>query len=194
MWRLLKFVCVVATASLLQGCTAMLWQREFCGPAPEPGLKLFRVGDDVLVSYEEVKEEKGSVWRRSFLLNASTNALAEHRKPFFFDPRKEDYAEPIPLLLGAATNSAKFSLYAASEFPNGDPFYVVRDGSKSGPYDLPVYREKTGTATRVLLTPVTFALDAAWFLEDADLKQKEEDREKEAQFPSHLFDAPQKKK
>ena len=171
----------------------MLWEREYSCPAPEPRLKLFSVGDDVLVSYEEVKEEKGSVWRRAFLLNASTNALAQQEKPFFFDPRKEDYAQPIPLLIPCPTNEVKLSLYAASEFANGDPFYVVRDGIKSGPFDLPVYQEKTGTAARVLLTPVTFAADAALLLEEHDLKQKEEEREQQSQLPADLYDKPRKK-
>ena len=47
MKQLLSASCVIATAALLQGCTSMLWQREYSCPAPEPRLKLFSVGDDV---------------------------------------------------------------------------------------------------------------------------------------------------
>lgn len=172
-----KGVLLFGIALVVQGCTPALWHREYCEPAPNPHLKLFRMGDDVLVQYDEIREESGHLWRRNFLLNASTNAIARRRAPVFFDVSRRDVTNSIPLLIPPPTNKPLPVLFATSPYENGDPFFVVRDGKSFGPYDLPVYKYARGTAGRVLLTPLAVAADAAAFITLESLTAEHDDND-----------------
>jgi len=144
-----------------QGCTSDLWEQKVCKPVSDEVLKLYRVGDDVMVQYVEVRERDDHLWRRNFLLNANRAALAAHRTPVFFEPKKEQLSEPIPLFIPAPTNSVDLPIYATSKLENGDPFFLVRNGTRSGPYGLPVYNDPHSiTAGKILLTPASVAVDA----------------------------------
>lgn len=145
-----------------QGCTSDLWEEKVCKPAPDTDLKLYRVGDDVMVQYNEVRERDGHLWRRNFFLNANKAALAAHRAPVFFDAKKEQMVEPIPLFITARTNAMNLPIYATSKLENGDPFFLVRNGARVGLYGLPVYTDPHSvTAGKILLTPAAVAGDAA---------------------------------
>ncbi len=158
----LSAVGFLLVGCFFQGCTSELWDQKCCKPAPEAELKLYRVGDDVMVQYNEVRERDDHLWRRNFLLNANKAALAAHRAPVFFDAKREQMAEPIPLFIPARTNVVDLPIYATSKLENGDPFFLVRNGTRSGPYGLPVYDDPHSvTAGKILLTPVAVAGDAA---------------------------------
>jgi hypothetical protein len=174
-WR--KGVLLLGVGLVVQGCTPALWHREFCEPAPDPHLKLFGVGNDVLVQYDEIREESGHLWRRNFFLNASTNAIARRRAPVFFDVSRRDVTNPIPLLIPPPTNRPLPAFFATSPYENGDPFFVVRDGKSFGPYDLPVYKYQRGTAGRVLLTPLAVAADAAALITLESLTADDDDKD-----------------
>lgn len=125
-------------------------------------MKLFRVGNKVLVQYDEINEENDHSWRRSYFLSDNTNAIAREREPFFFDPKPSEVTNPIPLFVPPPTNAVPVAVYATSKYENGDPFFIISDGKTNGPFELPVYRDrKHGNVRRAFLTPVAVAADAA---------------------------------
>lgn len=192
---IVRLAVLVATAGLSQGCTALLWQHDFSRPTVEPHLKLYRVGDDVLVQYDEINEDNDHSWRRSFLLNANTNAIANDCKPFFFDPKKSDVANPIPLFIPPPTNAVDAPIYATSKYENGDPFFIMNSGKTNGPFELPVYRDtKNGNVGRALLTPVAMAADAAAVGAYLAVSSYDEEQEEKT---NHLYtpvESPRRKK
>ncbi|MGZ5543930.1 MAG: hypothetical protein ACXWIU_04595, partial [Limisphaerales bacterium] len=49
------------------------------------------------------------------------------------------------------TNAVDLPIYATSKLENGDPFFLVRNGKRSGPYGLPVYNDpRSVTAGKIL--------------------------------------------
>src|SRR5438045_490366 len=90
--------------------TGRLWGEggaNRCLPAPEPKLKLYRGpdSDDVLVTYDELREKNDSIQRRAFFLKPNVRKLEERKKPKFVSPSK--LAEPrwIPVAEAGSTNA-----------------------------------------------------------------------------------------
>jgi hypothetical protein len=191
--KLLSRICsLVVVAGLLQGCTSALWEEGDCRPAFIPNVKLYQVGDKVLVQYDEAREEHNDIKHRSFFLSENADAIAQEREPAFVNATKLDLTHPIPIFVSKSKNASPLPLYATSEYDDGHPFFLVRGGQRSGPFELPIYRDhsKHKAAQRAMLTPLAVTADAAALgavgaltLWENDEKDRQERREKEMQFP-----------
>src|SRR6266704_6138019 len=94
-------VLVACLPFLSTGCDTMrdssmtgrLWDAggvNRCLPAPKPNPKLYWTADhqDVLVTYDELREKNDSIRRRAFFFKPNLRRLEDRRKPRFVEPAK----------------------------------------------------------------------------------------------------------
>src|ERR1043166_5235735 len=73
--------------------TGRLWDADRvnrCLPAPKPNARLYWVADhqDVLVTYDELREKNDSIQRRAFFFKPNVSRLEDRKKPKFVEPAK----------------------------------------------------------------------------------------------------------
>ncbi len=73
--------------------TGRLWDAggvNRCLPAPKPNAKLYWTADhqDVLVTYDELREKTDSIRQRAFFFKANLHRLEDRKKPRFVEPAK----------------------------------------------------------------------------------------------------------
>src|SRR5437867_7783899 len=73
--------------------TGRLWDAggvNRCLPAPKPNAKLYWTADhqDVLVTYDELREKNDAIRRRAFVFKANVRRLAHRKKPSLVEPAK----------------------------------------------------------------------------------------------------------
>jgi hypothetical protein len=149
---------LLVAAIMASGCaTSKLWEEQSYHPADHPNLNLALdpKSREVLVEYQEQREEAKKYQPRAYWLFASTNSIAARGKPVFVNPK--DYAglTPIPLLNEAtATNAPALAGYVAVATPAQQGFDLWLDGAPLGRYYLPIYFAKPrATVWRVAVTP-----------------------------------------
>src|SRR5206468_5827092 len=96
---------------LLGGCaTSKLWQEgrfdRYHEPANPPNVRLFHSSQnkDVLVQYDEVREDDAALSRRAYWLEQNINRLAAGRKPHFVSMANLQGLRPIPIAVTNATS------------------------------------------------------------------------------------------
>ena len=173
--RLIHGCIVAALLFSITGCdtakkyslTYKLWDspdmRRFNEPASNPNLELFRSAktNDVLVQYDEVRENSDTVQRRAYFLFRNERQIKAGRKPSFVKPGKDAGMKPMPLAYGdlLSTNVPAMDGNYAMASANSNRFTVHLDAQRMGPYELPVYERKTGQVQRSVLTPFAVAGD-----------------------------------
>lgn len=166
--RLLVRLVLVCSIVLTQSAclTPKLWsesrERDFSRPAPHPRLALHQApaGDRVLVSYDELSDNRAAVRRRAFFLHPNLDRLAAGKKPAFVSPAIADSLQPVPVVTGNQVASAP--VFAAAE--RNDSRITFYQGAKSfGPVDLPVYPNRLTDVARIALTPLAIAGDVVIF-------------------------------
>jgi hypothetical protein len=143
--------------------TGRLWDADGvnrCLPAPKPNAKLYWTADhqDVLVTYDELREKTDSIRQRAFFFKANVRRLEDRKKPRFVEPAKivELGLVQIPVVGGTNASPQETVLVKLSE--DGQEFTLLWSGTDLGPYALPVYLDRGSETKRFLLTPLT----AAW--------------------------------
>jgi hypothetical protein len=157
----LAFVVAMAGA----GCaTNTLWEEQRYHPAAQLDLRLAQGPDhrDVLVQYNEQREEEKKTRRRAYWLFAFTNSIANEGRPIFVNPKNSAALTPVPLLLEAtATNAPAAAGYVAVATPAQQGFDLWLEGVWLGRYDLPIYYAKPRASIwRVAATPFAALGDA----------------------------------
>jgi alpha-D-ribose 1-methylphosphonate 5-phosphate C-P lyase len=173
----MKFV--VGAPWLTGGCqgardyslTYHLWtnveMRHLDEPAPNPRLQLAELehADDILVQYDEVRENHGRIRRRAYLLGANAGRIDANKKPHFIDPTRISAPRAIPTgesLSFVANAGPGFSTFATVTNGSRD-FTIYRPGREESIYALPVYEDRSSTGVRLALTPFAVVGDAALF-------------------------------
>jgi hypothetical protein len=137
--------------------------RKFSEPAPNPNLALFDATNraDVLVQYDALSEKHSTVKRRAYYLQQNEARIATGTKPKWVKPSVADGMKSIPVLptQGDSTNVPSELLSYAVVTEEGRGFTLYRPMESESPFDLPVYAETSGTATRIVLTPLAVAGD-----------------------------------
>ena len=160
---------------LLTGCetvqdyslTCKLWNNaelvSWAEPAQEPHLAFFATsGTDVLVQYDETREQTEAVRRRAYFLAPNAKRIEQRKKPRFVNPKAVPAMTTVPLLLGnpGTTNLAPPPAVLAALWNNHTrKFWVLREGKLEGPLELPTYIDSNGNFIRVVLTPFAVAGD-----------------------------------
>src|SRR5216117_517126 len=140
--------------------TGRLWDAggvNRCLPAPKPNAKLYWTAarQDVLVTYDELREKNDSVRRRAFFFKPNLRRLENRKKPRFVEPAQivELSLVQIPEVGGTNTSPEETILVKLSD--DGQEFTLLWSGTELGPYALPAYLDRGSETKRFLLTPLT---------------------------------------
>jgi len=139
--------------------TGRLWDAggvNRCLPAPKPNAKLYWTADhqDVLVTYDELREKNDAIRRRAFFFKPNVRRLEDRKKPRFVE-----YAKIVDLSLvqipEVGTNASPQETILVKLSDDGQEFTLLWSGTDLGPYALPVYLDRGSETKRFLLTPLT---------------------------------------
>jgi hypothetical protein len=147
--------------------TYRVWDNDswckFSDPATNPNLGLFETTNhaDALVLYDAFSEKHSRVERHAYYLHLSQARVAAGPKLELVNPSAADGMKPIPVLTtqGVLTNQRSGLPEYAVVTKNGRGFTLYRPMEPESAFDLPVYPETSGTATRIVLTPFAVAGD-----------------------------------
>ncbi len=165
MFRVLKWlVCVLPLA--FSGCaTHYIWSEspldEFREPSVPNEMRLYDAAarKDVLVEYHESLSSSDSSKPRAYFALQNQKRILDSHKPHFVDLSSTNRLASIPLL-SSPTNFVPMSGLIARRTAKEDQFELFRDGQSLGIFDLPTYPSSSGKVKKILLTPITVALDA----------------------------------
>ena len=172
--RLRQFIAwllIVSLTPLANGChtmrdstmTGRWWDAAVnrCLPAPKPNLKLYRAldRDDVLVTYDELREKDDSIRRRAFFLKPNLRMLEERKRPKFISPAKMAALKLIPVSKAGNTIPPASEMVWVKISEDSQEFTLVWHGADLGPYVLPVYVDRGSALRRAVVTPITGAGD-----------------------------------
>lgn len=137
--------------------------RKFSEPAPNPHLALFEATNcaDVLVEYDALSEKRSTLKRQAYYLRQNEGRMAAGKKPKLVPPSVAGGMQAIPVLPMpvAPTNLPPARAAYSVLTKEGRAFTLYRPAAPEVKFDLPVYAEASGTATRLVLTPFAVAGD-----------------------------------
>jgi hypothetical protein len=165
-----KLVSTFAMLSLVLfgsvGCASKeLWSGGvfdcWSEPARDPHLQLFQAtnSNEILVVYDELREERDAICRRAYFLEQNQGRIGEERAPRFVGTNAAAGMTPIPIFADANAVSTSKRLYAVA--PNSARFKLCQGTRTFGEFDLPVYRDRSGAAQRAVVFPAAAIADAA---------------------------------
>jgi hypothetical protein len=167
-WRACAWLLPAIAGLISNGCTtSALWRGDLVESYHEPSgpnqtaFFVDQKKQDVLVRYVELTPWGDKPRVRAYYVRQNADRLQERRRPRFERPAAANRLEPLPLYIGAARPDVPPQMWVvASE--KGNEFTIYRDkGPPEGPYELPVYRGKSGNFKLALMTPATVAVDTS---------------------------------
>ena len=140
--------------------TGRLWDAggvNRCLPAPKPNAKLYWTAarQDVLVTYDELREKNDSIRRRAFFFKPNVRRLEDRKKPRFVEPAKIVDLSLVQIPEVGGTNASPQETILVKLSDDGQEFTLLWSGTDLGPYALPVYLDRGSETKRFLLTPLT---------------------------------------
>ena len=147
-----------------ESLTYKLWNNEsfrhFNEPASDPHLLLFAdtKRGDVLVQYDEVREQDDRTQRRTFYANANRQRIEAGQKPHFVSTNTAAGLEPIPILRAASGQPVPPDGLCVVMEANGLAFTLHSDGQAAATVTLPTYGT-TGGVKKAFLTPLAVTGD-----------------------------------
>ena len=166
--QFLGSVLAVCLPLLSTGCdtvrdssmTGRLWDEgglTRCLPAPKSNAKLYWIADhqDVLVTYDELREKNDSIRRRAFYFKPNLRRLEDRKKPRFVEPAKIVDLSLVQIPEVGGTNASPQETILVKLSDDGQEFTLLWSGTDLGPYALPVYLDRGSETKRFLLTPLT---------------------------------------
>jgi hypothetical protein len=169
--QVIAWLLIVALTPLAAGCDTMRdstmtgrwWDAAVnrCLPAPKPNLKLYRTldRDDVLVTYDELREKDDSIRRQAFFVKPNVRKLEEGKRPKFISPAKVAALKLIPVAEAGNTNPPASEIVWVKISEDSQEFTLVWHGADLGPYALPVYADRGSAVRRAVFTPISGAGD-----------------------------------
>jgi len=144
--------------------THQLWNNQsfhdFKTAACDPQLQLFadERQSDVLVIYDEMRENDGSVRRRAFFVNRNFDRIREGRKPDFVGLSASRGLKPIPIIRSEPDEAVPAAGLAVVMTDGSHDFLLYSDGRNVGTVGLPAY-SSNGGFKKTLLTPLAVTGD-----------------------------------
>ena len=140
--------------------TGRLWDAggvNRCLPAPKPNAKLYWTADhqDVLVTYDELREKNDAIRRRAFFFKPNVRRLEDRKKPRFVEYAKIVDLSLVQIPEAGSTNASPQETILVKLSDDGQEFTLLWSGTDLGPYALPVYLDRGSETKRFLLTPLT---------------------------------------
>ena len=144
--------------------THQLWNNQsfhdFKMAACDPQVQLFadERQSDVLVIYDEMRENDGSVRRRAFFANRNLDRIREGRKPHFVGLNASRGLKPIPVIRSDPDGAIPSAGLAVVMTDGSHELLLYSDGRKVGTVGLPAYASNGGFK-KTLLTPLAVTGD-----------------------------------
>ena len=174
---ILRTVLAITAGIFLCGCetvkeaslTSNLWHSDSysktASPANPSELAVFEepASGRLLIRYNEYSERCQTTQLRAYWHADNWRALDNHKAPHFVAPSDAAHLR----LVAAGTNEAEGLALSASGHAvfvpgeDGHSYVVYRHGRREATYQLPIYDERKGNATKTALTPLTATADAA---------------------------------
>ncbi|HEY5910337.1 MAG TPA: hypothetical protein VJA21_07005 [Verrucomicrobiae bacterium] len=161
--RKLRVILAVSGTILCSGCTSALWEHDrfahFRYPAVPNHVRLYysEGRKDVLVQYDESREENRDVRTRAYWVEPNAVKVNAGRKPRFVSVHQAATLAPIPITNEACTASSLSGLHA---MVSEDSFTLYSEQEQLNAYRLPVYPGASQRVKQVLLTPFAILIDA----------------------------------
>jgi hypothetical protein len=116
---------------------------------------------NLLVVYDAYSERRAVNKRQAYYLQSNQARIRAGKAPKFFPPLAAEDMRPLPVFEQSAfvTNSPTGLTNYAVLSESGREFTLQPQAEPLGAFHLPVYRERSGTAIRVALTPFAVAGD-----------------------------------
>jgi hypothetical protein len=161
-----RFLPLLLILLFQSGCTYALWTDgnldAYKEPAQTPSLHLYesQKKNDFLVVYAEYSERSDSTRTRAYWLNKNDRRVENQHAPAFARKKSIDDLPSVPVFYSMPkTSQLSQKLYAVCD-TNLNTFALYSGNHEIGSYDLPVYKDHTGTVEKVALTPVAVTADA----------------------------------
>jgi hypothetical protein len=134
-------------------------------PLPDPRLALLETPDSkkLLVAYDAFSEKHSVTNRQAYYLQPNQARIGAGKAPRLVQPKAIEGMKPIPVFAqnAFATNSPPGLAHYAVVSETGRDFTLYSQTEPPRALQLPVYRETSGTAKRVALTPFAVVGDTA---------------------------------
>jgi hypothetical protein len=164
-----RAMLLIGAGILFSGCaTHSIWEGplldSFHEPANPSRLTVYRVPgkEDYLVRYDDLSPSRDLAVPRAYYAERNRAETVRAQKPHFVNLNETGKGTSLPVLNPTNPQNhpgAEYPAYVVQE--NNQRFGIYGQGSRLvGEYDLPTYPTSAGTVKRVLLTPITLALDA----------------------------------
>lgn len=160
------FTLFIASTTLLNGCaTSALWEEgrfsRYYDPAKPNHLRAFHSAkkDDVLVVYDEMRDDDDSVRHRAYWLRDNGGPTPNPHRPHFVSKNATHGLDELPIFERSSTNEPPATGYYLMLADNHQDFALCSNGQNLGDYELPVYRDASGRALQVALTPIAVVAD-----------------------------------
>ena len=147
----------------MNGCaTATLWESDrfarFHEPARPVNLRVYQSQSksDVLVQYDEWREDKDVPRRRTYWLG---EPVRNPHKPNFVSSKKARGLKEVPIFTDPVPDATSDSGLYAVTTTNKVDFTLYYGAKKLADYELPVYADASGRTKQVLLTPLAVTAD-----------------------------------
>lgn len=171
-WRFCLRSILPLLVVLLAGCqtdqdwslTYRLWNnesfRDLKVPAPDPRLELFadEQKSDVLVIYDEMRENSGVIRRRAFFANRNADRIRAGKRPRFVSARVARGLKSIPMVRSDSNEKVPGAGLSVLVTDKRQEFHLYSDGQELGVVGLPAYGS-SGSVQKTLLTPLTVTGD-----------------------------------
>jgi hypothetical protein len=156
------FTVLLAIVLLGNGCvTRSLWEERGYHPAANSKLRLSYspLKSNILVQYRESRGTSESSRARAYWLFDS-HGVPKEGKPHFVNPKNRKQLIPIPLVTEhQGSNTVSTSSYLAIADSEQQDFYLWREETLLGHFELPAYSREASTAVKVVVTPAAVTAD-----------------------------------
>jgi len=116
---------------------------------------------DVLAVYDELSPWRRVPKQRAYFVCENISQIRSGKKPHFVTLANTNGLSAVPLYDASLLSVFALSSYTvyAIAFTNRVRFTIARNEGCQGDFELPVYRSPSANFKRILLTPITLAVD-----------------------------------
>lgn len=132
-------------------------KKSFYPAQTPPSLKLTTDQKDVLVQYDECREDSDKVRHRAYWLYPQSNT--NQGRPHFVNAGNCNHMTPLPVLHSPSIEDSKGMASYAVFTPTNHSFDLWLNGTNAGRFELPTYKHVNHKVGRALLTPLAVGLD-----------------------------------
>ncbi len=130
-------------------------------PSPNPRFTLSQTPHGILAQYDASYERDGKQRRLAYYVESNFERVVKGKKPDLVDPAKAGPQIIIPVLPSPVLGQTQPQLYAVYSSSLRTFSLYCRGQEVLGPCNLPVFKDRRGTAAQFALTPLAVTADTS---------------------------------